>query len=161
MNMKRLMNKKVAAIGLAAGLVLGGAGAAFAYWTASGSGGGTGTVASSNGSVTLVASFPSTLTPGGTVPVTISAYNTGSTNLYVTTVADGTTPITVGAGCTLADFGLTTAPTMDNAGGIEIPAGTAVGAAIPVATDTLSYANTDLDQSACKGKSVTLSYTSS
>jgi len=30
MNMKRFMNKKVAAIGLAAGIALGGAGAAFA-----------------------------------------------------------------------------------------------------------------------------------
>ena len=33
MNMKRFMNKKVAAIGLAAGLALGAAGAAFAYFT--------------------------------------------------------------------------------------------------------------------------------
>ncbi len=31
--MKRFMNKKVAAIGLAAGLALGAAGAAFAYFT--------------------------------------------------------------------------------------------------------------------------------
>ena len=38
--MKRIMNKKVAAIGLAAGLALGAAGAAFAYWTTSGSGSG-------------------------------------------------------------------------------------------------------------------------
>jgi type II secretory pathway pseudopilin PulG len=42
MQMKRFMNKKVAAIGLAAGLALGGAGAAFAYFTAQGNGSGTG-----------------------------------------------------------------------------------------------------------------------
>ena len=36
MNMKRFMNKKVMAIGLAAGLTLGAAGAAFAYFTTSG-----------------------------------------------------------------------------------------------------------------------------
>ena len=36
MNMKRFMNKKVVAIGLAAGITLGGAGAAFAYFTHSG-----------------------------------------------------------------------------------------------------------------------------
>ena len=36
--MKRFMNKKVAAIGLAAGLALGAAGAAFAYFSSTGSG---------------------------------------------------------------------------------------------------------------------------
>ena len=36
--MKRFMNKKVVAIGLAAGLTLGAAGAAFAYFTSTGSG---------------------------------------------------------------------------------------------------------------------------
>ena len=38
MNMKRFMNKKVVAIGLAAGLTLGAAGAAFAYFTSTGTG---------------------------------------------------------------------------------------------------------------------------
>jgi len=44
MNMKRFMNKKVVAIGLAAGLTLGAAGAAFAYFTSTGSGTGQGSV---------------------------------------------------------------------------------------------------------------------
>jgi hypothetical protein len=158
MNMKRFMNKKVAAIGLAAGLVLGGAGAAFAYWTAGGSGGGNGTVASSNGTVTLHASFASgALTPGGSVPVTITADNPGTTNLFVTSVADGSTPIAVSTGCNLPDFSLQTSPTLSNVAGTEVPAG-ATG--VTVATDTLSYANTDVDQSPCKGGTVTLSYTS-
>jgi hypothetical protein len=159
--MKRFMTKRVAVVGAVAGLVLGLSGAAFASWTTSGNGGGSGSVASGNGTVTLVASFPSGLTPGGNVPVTISAYNTGSTNLYVTSVADATTPIAVSTGCSLGDFSLQTSPTMDTAGGTEIPAGTAANVAIPVATDTLSYANTSADQSACKGGTVTLSYTSS
>ena len=47
MNMKRFMNKKVVAIGLAAGITLGGAGAAFAYFTAHGNG----TGSASTGSV--------------------------------------------------------------------------------------------------------------
>jgi hypothetical protein len=160
--MKRFMTKRVAVVGAVAGLVLGLSGAAFAYWTTSGDGGGQGTVATSNGTVTLVASFQSgALTPGGSVPVTISAYNTGSTNLYVTSVVDGTTPIAVSSGCNLGDFSLSTAPSMDTVGGTEIPAGTASTAAIPVATDTLSYANTNADQSGCEGGTVTLSYTSS
>ena len=46
MNMKRFMNKKVVAIGLAVGLTLGAAGAAFAYFTSSGNGTGSATVGS-------------------------------------------------------------------------------------------------------------------
>jgi hypothetical protein len=46
MNMKRFMNKKVAAIGLAAGLALGAAGIAAAYFTTDGSGTGTASVGS-------------------------------------------------------------------------------------------------------------------
>ena len=157
--MKRFMNKKVVAIGLAAGIILGGAGAAFAYWTATGSGGGNGTLAASNGTLTLHASFTSgALSPGGSVPVTITADNTGTTNLFVTSVVDGATPIAVSAGCNLADFSLQASPTMDSNTGTEILAG-ATGVA--VATDTLSYANTNVDQSACKSGTVTLSYTSS
>ena len=73
--MKRFMNKKVAAIGLAAGLALGAAGAAFAYWTTSGSGSGQATTQSSNGTLTLNVSADSTnLYPGGSAPITITAY---------------------------------------------------------------------------------------
>jgi hypothetical protein len=159
MNLKRFMNKKVVAIGLAAGITLGGAGAAFAYWTTTGSGGGSSTLASSNGTVTLHASFTSgALTPGGSVPVTITADNSGTTNLFVTSVVDGATPIAVSDGCNLPDFSLQASPTLANAAGTEIPANTT---GTVVATDTLTYANTDVDQSACKGGTVTLSYTSS
>ena len=48
MNMKRFMNKKVVAIGLAAGITLGGAGAAFAYFTSTGNGTGSATVGCGN-----------------------------------------------------------------------------------------------------------------
>ncbi len=51
--MKRFMNKKVAAIGLAAGLALGVAGGAFAYFTSTGAGTGSGTVGSTT-AVTVV-----------------------------------------------------------------------------------------------------------
>jgi hypothetical protein len=108
--------------------------------------------------VTLVASFPATLTPGGSVPVTITAYNPGTTNLYVASVLDGATPIAVSAGCTLADFSLDSTPSTTPA---VIPALTNAGTAVPVATDTLHYANSTADQSGCKGGTVTLSYASS
>ncbi len=48
MNMKRFMNKKVVAIGLAAGMTLGAAGAAFAYFTTTGSGTGSATTGSAS-----------------------------------------------------------------------------------------------------------------
>jgi hypothetical protein len=152
----KLRSKIALGATVAAASIAGGT-AAFGYWTASGSGGGSGTVAASNGTVTLVASFPAaTLYPGGSVPVTIKAYNTGATNLYVTSVVDGATPIAVSTGCTLADFSLAVTPTTTAA---EIPAHTAAGSAIAVATDTLTYANSDVDQSLCKSGTVTLSYT--
>ena len=68
MNMKRFMNKKVVAIGLAAGLTLGAAGAAFAYFTAL-DGSGTGTagrlaVRPTNGLI-MVTSTTTSLDLGG------------------------------------------------------------------------------------------------
>ena len=143
--------------------VVGGAGAAFAYWTAGGSGGGSGTVAAGNGTVTLVASFPTAgLYPGGNVPVTIKAYNTSATNLFVTSVVDAATPIAVSGGCTLGDFSLQAAPTMTPTAGSEVStAHNSLATAVTVATDTLTYANSDVDQSNCKNGTITLSYTSS
>ena len=78
--MKRFMNKKVAAIGLAAGLALGVAGAAFAYF--SGSGAGTGSA--QTGSVTttdlaITSTTPTGLLPGGPVGnITLTITNNGT-----------------------------------------------------------------------------------
>lgn len=77
--MKRFMNKKVAAIGLAAGLVLGIAGAATAYFTASGNGTGQASVGS-NGTwaVAQSGSAVGSVVPGsGTSIVTFTATNNG------------------------------------------------------------------------------------
>ncbi len=63
--MKRFMNKKVVAVGLAVGLTLGVAGAAFAYFTATGSGSGTGLVGSTTAwSVNSPTPMGATLYPG-------------------------------------------------------------------------------------------------
>jgi hypothetical protein len=73
--MKRFMNKKVAAIGLAAGLLLGVGGAAFAYITG-GSGTGSGTAAVTPSvpltglTASAVLSASGTLTPGGSAVAT-------------------------------------------------------------------------------------------
>ena len=92
MNMKRFMNKKVVAIGLAAGLTLGAAGAAFAYFTTSGSGSGT-TNAGTAGTVSLSASIAGAIVPGdGGQTVTITADNTNATSATITTIS-GDTPL--------------------------------------------------------------------
>jgi len=157
MNMKRFMNKKVVAIGLAAGITLGGAGAAFAYWTTSGSGNGTATTASSNGTLALNVSAVSTnLYPGGSAPVTITATNSGATDLQLTTVAFASLSVDsthATAGCLATDYSVGTVATTPT----DVLAGTTSGT---VATATLSMANTALSQDACKGAVITLNFTS-
>ena len=64
--MKRFMNKKVAAIGLAAGLALGVGGAAFAYFNTTGAGDGSATTGSATALViSQVAPAVTGLVPGG------------------------------------------------------------------------------------------------
>ena len=62
--MKRFMNKKVAAIGLAAGLALGAAGAAFAYFTSTGAGNGTASVGTTASDIAVEGTSTPALTPG-------------------------------------------------------------------------------------------------
>ena len=145
-------------MGVATGAaVLAGGGAAFAYWTTSGSGTGSGTAASSNGTITLTAHFASNaLTPGGSVPVTITAANTGTSNLYLSTINAGKISLdstSVTAGCLVGDFSLTGVSTTPS----EVKAGDKSDA---VGTDTLNFANTDVNQDGCKGATITLTYTS-
>jgi hypothetical protein len=72
--MKRFMSKKVAAIGLAAGIALGAGGAAFAYFTTNGSGTGS-------------ASVGSTPTGVNNLAVTVAA-PTGAAKLFPTVLGD-------------------------------------------------------------------------
>jgi hypothetical protein len=87
MSIKRFMNKKVVAIGLAAGITLGGAGAAFAYFTTTGSGSG-GTTAGSASAVTLHAAIAGNIVPGdGGQAVTFTADNSNSGAQEVRTIS--------------------------------------------------------------------------
>ena len=93
--MKRFLNKKVAAVGLAAGIILGGAGAAFAYFSGNGSGSGS----ASTGSVgtDLAISQTNTVTgllpagPAQTIDLTIT--NNGSGSEKVGTVTGTVTAV--------------------------------------------------------------------
>lgn len=98
--MKRFMNKKVVAIGLAAGLTLGVGGAAFAYFSSTGSGTGQASTGSSAGldiSQTGGSSDVTNLLPGGSAQTihysvknnTTSAETVGQVTVAVTGVTSG------------------------------------------------------------------------
>ncbi len=95
--MKRFMNKKVAAIGVAAGLVLGLSGAAVAYFTSTGTGSGSGSVGTAtNWGVSTATTggplYPGDATSDQTVAVTITNNATqGYEAIDSFTVSVGTT----------------------------------------------------------------------
>jgi hypothetical protein len=130
------------------------AGVAFAYWTTTGSGTGNATNASSNGTVTLHASFADGIYPGGSESVSFTADNAGATNLYVGTIHLASVSVDAGhSSCNVADFTMS-----DVTSNSEVFAG-ASGQSIS-GTGTLNYANTDVSQDACKGAIITLHVTS-
>lgn len=134
-------------------LVIGAAVAAFAFWTASGSGTGSGTAASGS-SVTLHASFTSSvLAPGGSVPVSYTADNDSTTTSgKVTTVKAVIT--TSDAGCLPAWFSL---PDVVED---QVIAPSASGVALANG-GTLSFSNLPTtDQNACKSATITLTLSS-
>jgi hypothetical protein len=148
----RKMSKKNKIVAVAAAVALTGlgGGAAFAYWTTTGGGTGTGTNAASNGVVVLSATFPDGLTPGGSVPVTYTADNAGSSSLQVRTihaVVSTSDPL-----CLPADF--TIADVLSNTTVLPHTTGTAAG------SGTLSFADTSVNQDACKGALITMTLTS-
>ncbi len=78
--MKRFMNKKVATIGLAAGLLLGAGGAAFAYFTATGTGTGNASGYTAVESTVTAATGNGDLYPGG--PDTAVNFTVNNPNPY-------------------------------------------------------------------------------
>ena len=149
----RPSGKKILAV--AAGVVtLGVAGtAAFAYWTSSGSGGGSGTAASSDGtSVTLHGTIAPGLYPGSSVAVSFTADNSSTTQTaHVGTVH--ASAISASGGCDASAFHL--ADVAENA---SVAAG-ASGASLPNG-GTLSMDNTNAPQDNCKGATITLTLSS-
>ena len=89
MNMKRFMNKKVVAIGLAAGITLGGAGAAFAYFSSAGTGVGTAGVGTSAGLDIAQTNTVSNIQPDGVtheIDYTVTNNNPGAEAVHQVTV---------------------------------------------------------------------------
>jgi hypothetical protein len=151
---RNLVTKKRALV-LSAVAVLAVAGIAIAYWTTTGAGEGSGKVAASNGTLVLHGSISNELTPGSTSPVTFTADNAGSSSLQVGTVhaVVSIDKSHAEAGCEASDF--TIADTAEN----QTIAAKSSGVAL--ATDgSISMADSEENQDACKGASISLALTS-
>lgn len=146
--------KKFIILGIAAALVLGGGGAAFAYWTAQGSGTGTATTGVSSGfTVTSTAPVGADLYPGGptqSVTFTVANEATAPQTLEEVTVtvanADGSAWTAV-VGCSAADFTIGT-PVVDYG---EIAGETSVEGTV-----TIALINSGTNQDACQNIDVPL-----
>ena len=132
------------------------AGAAIAFWTSSGTGSGTATVGTDSGLPISAVTFGNTLYPGGKTPVSFTITNSSAnTAITVNQVAAdtsfGTNGITgLPGGCLPADF---TFPTF--AVNQSIPASGTLNLTVPTAGG-LAFANTAVNQDACKGASPVL-----
>jgi hypothetical protein len=151
---KILRNKRaLVVLGVVAAVAV--AGAAVAFWTTSGSGSGSGSVASSNGTLVLHGTITSALTPGGSSPVTYSADNNNSSSLQVGTVhaVVSIDAEHAAAGCKASDFAV--GDTVEN----QTIAAHATGVAL-ASNGTITTADTEANQDACKGASISLALSS-
>ncbi len=143
------LRKKTIAVTTAAFVIAGG-GAAFAYWTTTGTGtSGDVQNAQANGTLVLSADFAAGIAPGGSKTVTFKATNAGTTDLK----SDGDIHATVQTdvlGCLPAWFHIT-----DITPNVTVPANTTTP--MTIGTSTLSFDNLPTTpQDDCKGANVTL-----
>jgi hypothetical protein len=130
------------------------AGLAYGYWTGTGSGTGTGTVGSA-GTATITGTVASGIAPGENRAVSFTAANSTGSPIYVSTVhLENITADSGHASCDTDD--LTMANVTENH---QVPAN-ATADALPT-NGSLVYANTAVNQDACKGATLTLTLSSS
>ena len=150
--MRRFRNKRVkVAIGLVASLAI--AGAAFAYWTGAGSGSATGTV-NSGGTITLNGTVAAGLAPGLNKAVALTATNATTSAIKVGTVHLESVAVDAAhATCNVADF------TMADV--VEDQSIAASSSNVTLANSgSLVFANTAVNQDACKSATLTLTLSS-
>ena len=156
---KKFLNKKVIGIGLAAGLLLGAGGAAFAYFLGSGSGTGQATTANSAPiNITDNSGSLAALGPGVSAQnVTLYLDNTASASQYVTSVTVTLTTSNEGA-CPASNYEINGtqygSPVTLPYGGEIAPGSTTWSNAYNIA-----FYDVNSNQSACEGLQVGLSYT--
>jgi len=155
----RKPTKKTTAIMIAAVTVLAGGGAAFAYWTAGGSGTGTAsTTAATSGLTAVQTTTVTAMQPGDTAQTLAGNFtNPNTAPVYVTSVTASIASVTKAGGavtgtCDASDYTLANA-TM--AVGAEVAAGSAKGAWTGA---TIKFNNKVTSQDQCKGATVNLAY---
>lgn len=128
------------------------AGAAFAYYTSTGSGTGSATAGTST-AVVLHGTVADTLYPGTSSSVSFTVDNPSNGHQYVNviTLASVTTDV-AHAACVVADFSM---PNVTAAQDVASGNGTAI-----IATGTITMANTSTSQDACRNAPLTLNLTS-
>ncbi len=152
--MKRFMNKKVVAIGLAAGLALGAAGAAFAYFTDTGNGTGDASVgSSSHWTVSVSSDTSNALLPGsGSETLTYKITNASVgyqelNNVAVSVGNSGTGGACLGSWFTATDNGSTNSVTPGT------PSADLASGAYDTGTVTVVLNDSGTPQDACQGLS--------
>jgi hypothetical protein len=170
--MRKLTKKTAVIVAGSALLVAVGGGVAFAYWTSMGSGNGSATTANGTSSLTVSpAAGPSDLAPG-TAPESLTGTiaNGGTSSVHVNTLTVTITGVdNAGAGCTIADYGLTTGTTALTKGSnapstltVTVNKDVASSGSINFPTVNLGFANDPgASQDGCKGAAPQLSYSAS
>jgi hypothetical protein len=150
--MRRFKNKRVkTAVGVVLALAI--AGAAIAYWTGGGSGTATGTV-NTGGTITLSGTVGAGLAPGLNKAVSLTASNATTSAIKIGTVhLESVAADAAHAACDVADF--TMADVVEDQ---SIAAG-ATNAAL-TNSGSLVFANTAVNQDACKNATLTLTLSS-
>jgi hypothetical protein len=157
--MAKVAGRKKRIIGTTVALVAIGGGAAFAYWSANGTGSATAT-AGQDANFTITSTVTGEpLSPGGpiqTVEYTVTNPGTGVqklSNVVVTIANDDNSTWTPGSGCSAADFRIVS-PTFT-------PIELAANGGSTTGTVTLQMVNLDENQDRCKGASVPLYFSAS
>ena len=150
----RKPTKRLIAIAATSVLLLGGAGIAYAYWTAGGTGGGSGTTGTSEAITINQTSVITNLRPDGAAQTLSGTFtNTNDEPIYVGTVTASIASVTGGATCEVTDYTLANAVMTVNA---EVAVGTGVGSWTGA---TIQFNNKPAEnQDDCKDATVTFSY---
>ena len=159
--MRKISKRKVAAtIAITAILIGGGGAAAIAYWSAGGTGVGTGTTGTSTAIAAVQTSTITGIAPGS-APQTLTGNfnNPGTSPAWVTSVSAAVTSVSKATGapagtCDATDYAISGSPM---AVGAEIATGSGKGAWTG-ATIAFNDKPSTL-QDACKGATVTITYT--
>ncbi len=144
---------------IAVALVLSISGAAYAYWTAGGSGTGSAATGTNAPISAVQTTAPTAMAPGDTAQSLAGKFNNQNSGpVYVATVTASITSVFSGGvaavGCDATDYTLAGAVMTVNA---EVPSGTAQGAWTGA---TIKFNNkTGSNQDACKNAVVNLAYT--